>query len=270
MKHLMILSTGGVVLTLAAAFAMAELRAAEQDKPEREPNAADSPEARERDPAPESARGQGERRPRDGAQGDRGPRDRGPRGGAQGERGPQDRGPGRGFDPWRFPLMAALDVDRDGRLSAKEIENAAVALKKLDKNEDGTLTPDELRPKFGGPGGPDGPGGIGGPGRGGPGFGGPRPDRDRPGRPEAGGRPQGQDMVERLMRMDANGDGKVTKEEMPERLQRLLERMDANGDGAVDKEEGQKAAERFGRGDRPRGGRAAGGDRPRQPQQPEE
>ncbi len=66
--------------------------------------------------------------------------------------------------------MVALDANRDGELSAKEIENAVVALKKLDKNKDGKLTPEELRPQFGGPGGPGGPG-FGGP---------PRPEGDRP------------------------------------------------------------------------------------------
>ena len=84
-------------------------------------------------------------------------------------------------------------------------------------------------------------------------------------------------MVERLMAMDANGDGKVTKEEMPERMQPMLERIDANGDGAVDKEEAQRMAERFNRGDRPRGDRPAGGergardggDRPPRPPRPE-
>ena len=37
-------------------------------------------------------------------------------------------------------MIAALDTDGDGELSAKEIENATVALKKLDKNNDGKLT----------------------------------------------------------------------------------------------------------------------------------
>jgi len=49
----------------------------------------------------------------------------------------------------------ALDADRDGELSAEEIEGAAAALKKLDKNDDGKLDRDELRPPHRGPGGPD-------------------------------------------------------------------------------------------------------------------
>ncbi|MFN5734023.1 MAG: hypothetical protein ACK48R_19430 [Planctomyces sp.] len=50
------------------------------------------------------------------------------------------------------PLMQALDADQDGSLSPAEIENAAKALAKLDKNGDGTLSTDELRPAQGGPG----------------------------------------------------------------------------------------------------------------------
>ena len=44
------------------------------------------------------------------------------------------------------PLMEALDTNHDGVLSAEEIANAPASLKKLDKNGDGKLTPDELRP----------------------------------------------------------------------------------------------------------------------------
>jgi hypothetical protein len=50
--------------------------------------------------------------------------------------------------------MAALDADGDGIISAQEIANASAALKTLDKNNDGQLTPDEYRPKGMGPGGP--------------------------------------------------------------------------------------------------------------------
>jgi Ca2+-binding EF-hand superfamily protein len=46
----------------------------------------------------------------------------------------------------KFPLMEALDADHDGTLSADEIKNAPEALKTLDKNGDGKLTPDEFAP----------------------------------------------------------------------------------------------------------------------------
>ena len=53
----------------------------------------------------------------------------------------------------RSPLIAALDVNKDGTLGADELKNAAVALKTLDKNNDGELTLDELRgPRPGGEG----------------------------------------------------------------------------------------------------------------------
>ena len=118
---------------------------------------------------------------------------------------PPDDGP---FDgpppPMGHPVLKALDVDRDGDLSADEISKASESLKSLDKNDDGKLTEDELRPhrpprggderrfegrRFDGPrrerrGGQDGPGPRGrgprgpgefGPPPGGPDFGGPPP-----------------------------------------------------------------------------------------------
>lgn len=44
------------------------------------------------------------------------------------------------------PLIGALDVNRDGTIDEKEIEQASKSLKKLDKNGDGKLTMEELRP----------------------------------------------------------------------------------------------------------------------------
>jgi hypothetical protein len=73
------------------------------------------------------------------------------RGGPGGRGGPQGR-PGE-FGPPPHPVMTALDADGDRSLSADEIANAPRALKSLDANSDGKLTPDELRP----PGAPDGP-----------------------------------------------------------------------------------------------------------------
>jgi hypothetical protein len=51
------------------------------------------------------------------------------------------------------PLLAALDLNHDGIISADEITKAPESLKKLDKNGDGQLTRDELRPPRR-PGGP--------------------------------------------------------------------------------------------------------------------
>lgn len=44
------------------------------------------------------------------------------------------------------PVLAALDVDHDGEISASEIDHSSAALKALDGNRDGYLTPDELLP----------------------------------------------------------------------------------------------------------------------------
>ncbi len=61
-----------------------------------------------------------------------------------------------------FPVMAALDKDENGEISADEIKGAVAALRKLDKNKDGKLTEEELRPSFSGRGGSQGGGGGGG------------------------------------------------------------------------------------------------------------
>ena len=114
------------------------------------------------------------------------PRDGGPRGpgGPDGQGGPRRRMP-------PIAVIGALDANHDGVIDADEIANAVAALKKLDKNGDGKLTPDEfIGPRHDGPGGPGAPEGRGGFDReGGPrGPGGHRPEgengpNERPPRP---------------------------------------------------------------------------------------
>lgn len=53
--------------------------------------------------------------------------------------------------------MRALDVDRDGELSAGEIGNAATALLRLDEDGDGILKGGELHPPWALPHGHGGP-----------------------------------------------------------------------------------------------------------------
>ena len=121
-------------------------------------------------------RGQGvERRQRPSGAG----RERGSRGSQFGGRGGQG-GPG-GFLRM-FPVMAALDSDGNGEISSEEIKGAVAALKKLDKNKDGKLTEDELRPNFGGRGGSQGGASGQRPSRGGEGRSGQRPSRGGEGR----------------------------------------------------------------------------------------
>jgi predicted O-methyltransferase YrrM len=63
--------------------------------------------------------------------------------------------PGRASPP--NPLLEAFDTDRDGALSAAEIDAAAAKLRECDADHDGKLTADELARGAGG-----GPGGAGG------------------------------------------------------------------------------------------------------------
>ena len=69
------------------------------------------------------------------------------------EDGPKDRSEGRQSQdgpprrgPPRPPLEVALDLDHDHEISSEELETATASLKKLDKNGDGKLTPEEYRP----------------------------------------------------------------------------------------------------------------------------
>lgn len=47
------------------------------------------------------------------------------------------------------PVLAALDADHDGEISASEMQNAPAALRTLDRNHDGKLTLDEVLPNPG-------------------------------------------------------------------------------------------------------------------------
>ena len=106
-------------------------------------------------------------------------------------------------------------------------------------------------------------------------------------------RPQGQQaqqgqprtvggFVTRLRAMDANKDGKISKDELPERMQSILTRVDTNKDDAIDEKELKALEARFAgnAGDRPQGQRPQGdrpqgqrpqGDRPQgqRPQRPD-
>ena len=73
---------------------------------------------------------------------------------------------GRGPGGMIIPVMAALDEDKDGVISASEIQNAEKSLTALDKNGDGKIDNNELRPSFGSPGGRSSSKGRGGSRRG--------------------------------------------------------------------------------------------------------
>ena len=92
----------------------------------------------------------------------------GPPAGMRGTGAPMDqmRGPGvqgrMGGQRPMMPIIEALDLNKDGIIQAEELARASKSLATLDKNEDGKLTPDELRPpQLRGRGGFQGPGGEG-------------------------------------------------------------------------------------------------------------
>lgn len=135
--------------------------------------------------------------------------------------------------------MTALDTNGDREISDEELQAATASLKKLDKNSDGKLTEEEMRPQFGGDRG----------GFGGFGFGG------------GGGRgPGGEEMANRMMEYDTDKDGKISAAELPERMQGFM-RGDSDKDGALSRDEIVKASQSgggFGRGDGGRGGGRGG------------
>lgn len=98
-------------------------------------------------------------------------------------------------------------------------------------------------------------GGAGGPGMGGPGMG---------GMGMGGGGPRPDPMAN-----DKDGDGKLSKEEAPERMAANFADWDANSDGFVDKDEIEAARARFraqrGNGGPGGGGPSGGGGRPQRP-----
>ncbi len=180
----------------------------------------------------------------------RGERGEGRERGERGERG-EGRGFGNrgGFRPPTNPIVEAIDKDKNGSLSAEEIKNAVAALKTLDKNGDGEISREEMRPEFGRPG------------QGGPGFGGPRP--------EFNAEEFTKNFVSRMLdQSDKDKDGKIAKSEVTGRFAENFDRGDTNKDGFIDKKEmeamAKQMAERFGQGrgrgegDRGRGPRGDG------------
>lgn len=155
---------------------------------------------------------------------------------------------GRGGGRMRvLPVIAAIDENGDGIISAAEMEKAGVALKKLDKNKDGQLTEDELRPEFGG-----GPGG-----------------RDHEEHEEEPRGTSTESVVTRLLALDKNGDGKLDGSELAGRFQSILAKADTNKDGFATKAELEamaaadaKAAATTGGREGGRGGREGAGGPP--------
>jgi hypothetical protein len=64
----------------------------------------------------------------------------------------------------------------------------------------------------------------------------------------------------RILSRDVNADGKVTADELPRSMRRVVELADQDKDGAIDEAEAQQFAKRYGAA-----GRAANPDRPPPP-----
>ena len=48
-----------------------------------------------------------------------------------------------------------------------------------------------------------------------------------------------------MMENDADGDGKLSREELPERMQQRFDRMDSDGDGFIDQNDIETMMQRF-------------------------
>jgi hypothetical protein len=105
-----------------------------------------------------------------------------------------------------LPVVAALDLDKDGILSAQEMENATVVLSKLDQNADGKLSEEEIIP--------------------------PRPD-GRPARRGPDGPPGGFIMTIPVMSaLDQDANGEISGEELKKATE-SLKGLDKDGNGSV-------------------------------------
>ncbi|HVM59506.1 MAG TPA: hypothetical protein VMV72_01455 [Verrucomicrobiae bacterium] len=122
---------------------------------------------------------------------------------AQDEGGPPPGDPGDFRGPPPVPLLvSAIDRNHDGLIDSNEIANASAALKTLDKNGDGKLTPDEYL--------------------------GPRPS-DLPADDAEGPHPPVPPIVSAL---DTNHDGIIDSNEIAN-ASAALKTLDKNGDGKL-------------------------------------
>ena len=123
--------------------------------------------------------------------------------------GPGGRGPGALVD-----RMMSWDANEDGIITRDEApERMLDRFDSIDANGDGMLETEELENM-------------------------PPPGRGAPG----GGR---LDPAERLRQFDADGDGRITRDELPDRMERMVDRFDMNGDDVIDAVELEAMTERM-------------------------
>ena len=187
--------------------------------------------------------------------------------------------------------IKGFDQNNDGKITKDEMpERMQAMIERLDTNKDGAIDNKELaalkdRLAQGGQGQqgqrPQGQRPEGQQGQ--------RPQGQRPegqqGQRPQGQRPEGQqgqrpqfnpaDMIKRIKESDKNKDGKITKDELPEQMQRMFPRIDTNQDGAIDREElavmEKRMAQRGQGGQRPEGqpGQRPEGQPGQRPQNPQ-
>ena len=112
------------------------------------------------------------------------------------------------------PPFAFFDADHDGMLSAREIRSASASLAQLDRDGDGKITSDEMRPQR-------------------PANGHPVPQGEFPqGPPPRDMRP----VPPLIAALDADRDGTISADELNGATE-ALKSLDTNGNGTLDPEE---------------------------------
>ncbi len=139
--------------------------------------------------------------------------------------------------------MMNFDKDDDGKLTKEELpERMQSMMARIDTNKDDVIGREELVAAAKARMGSD------------------RPQQGRPAPEGRGGPPQRQVSADQMLqRMDRDGDGFISSEELPEFLKGRMESLDKNSDGKLDKSELESMAAQM----RNRGGRGRGlGDGP--------